>query len=203
MVTDHDNDHAWLGIVVLMLLLYAIFVLSINKLKGNPLMRNKMIVAAVLVVGLASVAYAAFAQILTISGTSTVTGNWDVEIISITRTSGTGATDQASTPSFTGTTATFDVDLAYPAATATYEVVMKNLGNISAKVSTIPDLTAINAQAPSDVKYAISGVAVDDPLAPGDTTTATVTVTWLSGSNTNVTTASKTATLDYNFVQNT
>lgn len=166
-------------------------------------MRNKIIVAAILVVGLASVAYAAFAQILTVSGTSTVTGNWDVQVISITKTSGTGATDAATTPSFTGTSATFDVDLAYPAATATYDVVMKNNGNINAKVSQIPDLAAINAQDPADVQYAISGVAVDDPLAPGATVTATVTVTWLGGSSSNVSTASKTATLNYNFVQNT
>ena len=166
-------------------------------------MRNKIIVAAILVVGLASVAYAAFAQILTVSGTSTVTGNWDVQVISITRTSGTGATDQASTPSFNGTSATFNVGLAYPAATATYDVVMKNLGNINAKVSQIPDLTAINALNPSDVKYAISGVVVDDPLTPGSTITATVTVTWQGTSNANVSTASKTATLNYNFVQNT
>jgi len=166
-------------------------------------MRNKVIVAAVLAIGLASAAYAAFAQILTISGTSTATGNWDVEIISITKTSGTGATDHASTPSFTGTSATFNVDLAYPAATETYDVVMKNLGNINAKVSGIPDVTAINAADPSDVKYTVSGIAVNDPLTPGSTVTSTVTVTWQGTANTNVTTPSKTATITYNFAQNT
>lgn len=166
-------------------------------------MRNKVIVAAVLAIGLASAAYAAFAQILTISGTSTVTGNWDVEIISIARTSATGATDQPATPSFSGTTATFDVDLAYPGATATYEVVMKNNGNINAKVGSIPTVTAINGDEPVDVKYAISGIAVDDPLAPGDSVTSTVTVTWEGTAVSNVSTASKTATLSYNFVQNT
>ncbi len=166
-------------------------------------MKNKVIVAAVLAVGLASAAYAAFAQILTISGTSTATGNWDVEIISITKTAATGASDHASTPSFTGTSATFNVDLAYPGATETYDVVMKNLGNISAKVSSIPDVTAINSADPSDVKYTVTGVAVNDPLAPGDTVTATVTVTWLGTANANVSTTSKTATITYNFAQNT
>jgi uncharacterized repeat protein (TIGR01451 family) len=166
-------------------------------------MRNKIIVAAILAVGLASAAFAAFSQILTISGTSTATGNWDVAIIGITKTAGTGETDAASTPSFTGTTATFDVNLAYPGATATYEVVMKNNGNINAKVSAIPSVTTINAADPADVKYTVTGVAVDDPLAPGDTVTATVTVTWEGTATTNVTTASKTATLSYTFVQNT
>lgn len=37
-------------------------------------MRNKLLIAALVVVGLASVAYAAFAQILTISGTGTAAG---------------------------------------------------------------------------------------------------------------------------------
>ncbi|MBP9667455.1 hypothetical protein KBD87_01435 [Candidatus Saccharibacteria bacterium] len=166
-------------------------------------MRNKLIVAALVVVGLASVAYAAFAQTLTISGTSTVTGDWDVEIISITRTSATGATDHASTPSFSATTATFDVDLAYPGATATYDVVMKNLGNINAKVGSIPSVTSVNAAAPTDVVYSVSGVAVNDPLAPGATVTSTVTVTWQGSASSNVPAATKTATLSYNFVQDT
>lgn len=166
-------------------------------------MRNKLIVAALVLVGLASVAYAAFAQTLTINGTSNVTGNWDVEIISITKTSGTGETDHAATPSFNATTATFNVDLAYPGATATYDVVMKNLGNINAKVSSIPSVTSINSADPSDVKYTVSGVAVNDPLAPGDTLTSTVNVTWQGTANTNVTTASKTATFTYGFAQDT
>lgn len=166
-------------------------------------MKNKVIVAAILAVGLASAAYAAFSQILTISGTSTATGNWDVEIISITKTSGTGETDHNNTPSFSGTTATFDVDLAYPAATATYDVVMKNLGNINAKVSSIPSVTTINGLDPADVKYTVSGVAVNDQLAPGSTLTSTVTVTWLGTATTNVTTASKTATFNYGFSQDT
>jgi hypothetical protein len=38
-------------------------------------MRNKLLIAALIVVGLASVAYAAFAQVLTIGGTGTATGN--------------------------------------------------------------------------------------------------------------------------------
>lgn len=37
-------------------------------------MRNKLLIAALVVVGLAPVAYAAFAQILTISGTGTAAG---------------------------------------------------------------------------------------------------------------------------------
>ena len=166
-------------------------------------MRNKLLVATVVLVGLASVAYAAFSQILTINGTGTATGNWDVQIISITPTAQTGATDHASTPSFTATTATFNVDLAYPGATSSYNVAIKNNGTIPAKLSTITDLTATNAAAPTDITYAIAGVAVNDTLAAGATATATVTVTWSAAGTANIQTQSKGATIEFNYIQNT
>lgn len=74
-------------------------------------MRNKLLVAALIVVALASVAYAAFVQILTINGTGTSSGSWNVAITGITQTSATGATE-ATAASFTATSATFDVNLA-------------------------------------------------------------------------------------------
>lgn len=166
-------------------------------------MRNKLIIAAVVLVGLASVAYAAFAQLLTISGTGTANGNWDVEITSITAKDQTGATDQATTPNFTSTTATFDVDLAYPGATSSYDVVIENKGSIPAKLSTITDLTALNAAAPVDIHYTLTGVAVNDTLAAGATVTATVKVEWVSGGSANIDTQSKAATINFNYIQNT
>ena len=166
-------------------------------------MRNKIIIAAVVLVGLASVAYAAFSQILTINGTGTASGNWDVEIISITPKDQTGATDRASTPSFTSTTATFDVDLAYPAATSTYDVVIKNKGTIPAKLSSLTDLAATNALSPTDLHYTLTGVAVNDLLAAGVSVTATVQVEWLAGGTTNIDTQSKAATITFNYIQNT
>lgn len=166
-------------------------------------MRNKLLLAAVVVVGVASVAYAAFSQLLTINGTGTATGSWLVEITSITPSAQTGATDHASTPSFTATSATFNVDLAYPGATSTYNVVIENNGSIPAQLSSITSLAATNAAAPTDITYALSGVAVNDTLAPGASTTAIVTVTWNAAATTNITSQSKSATIDFNYVQNT
>jgi len=174
-----------------------------NKLTRKFSMRNKLIIAAVVLVGLASVAYAAFSQLLTVSGTGTANGNWDVKIISITAKDQTGATDQASTPSFTSTTATFDVDLAYPGSTSTYDVVIKNNGSIPAKLSTLTDLTVTNAAAPVDIHYTLTGVAVNDLLAAGASVTATVKVDWVSGGSTNIDTQSKAATINFNYIQNT
>lgn len=167
-------------------------------------MRNKLLIAALVVVGLASVAYAAFAQVLTISGTGTTTGTWDISIISITPSNAVGATD-ATAPAYTGTSATFDTELAYPGATETYTVVIKNNGNVPAILSSIDTTPAdINGATPTFITYSMSGVTEGvTTIAPGATNTVTVVVTWDSASAPVTTGDSKTATYTFNYAQNT
>ncbi|HCR55572.1 TPA: hypothetical protein DIV49_01235 [Candidatus Saccharibacteria bacterium] len=166
-------------------------------------MKRKVFSLAIILVSAASVAYAAYAQTLTINGTGTATGNWDIMIQSITPTGQVGATDQVGTPSFTATSATFDVEFAYPGSASSYQVVIRNNGNINARLSSITDLTAINAAAPTYITYGITGVAVNDTLAPGATTTATITTGWDSAATTNPNGASKPVTINFNYVQDT
>lgn len=168
-------------------------------------MRNKFVIAALTIVGAASVAYAAFAQNLVVNGTGTATGNWDVRITTITLASATGATDHLGIgPTVAGDSlsATFSVDLAYPGATATYDVTIKNNGNINSKLSTLTDLTSINAAAPTYITYAVTGLAVNDPLAPAGTVVAHVAVTWAASANTNPAGANKVATITFGYIQN-
>lgn len=166
-------------------------------------LRNKIIPISIILVGIASVAYASFATSLAVNGTGTATGNWNVAITAIAATGQVGATDHVSTPTYTATSATFNVDLAYPGATSSYQVTIKNTGNISAKLSSITDLTSVNSSAPTYLTYAVSGVAQNDVLAAGGTATATVTVTWAASATTNPSGASKAATITFNYVQNT
>ena len=166
-------------------------------------MRNKLIVAALVTVGLATVAYAAFSQTLTINGTGTAQGDWDVAITNITRTSATGATDEVGSPTSTGTSATFDVNLAYPGATATYDVTVTNNGSIPASLNSITDLTTLNAAAPTYITYAVSGPSTGTTLAASATHTFSVTVTWDSGSAPSTTGESKAATIELNYIQGT
>ena len=98
--------------------------------------------------------------------------------------------------------ATFSADLAYPGATGSYDVTIKNNGTIPAKLSTISDLTATNAAAPTYITYVLSGVAVNDTLAAGATATARVTVAWASSATTNPSGANKSATITFGYVQN-
>lgn len=165
-------------------------------------MRNKLLSMTIVVMSAASVAYASFSSNLSVTGTGTATGNWDVEIISITPTAQTGATDHVSTPSFTATSATFNVDLAYPGATSSYQVMIKNLGNITVKPSSITELTSINNAAPTYLTYAISGMTLNSTLAPNATVTATVSVSWASSASINLSGASKGAVIAFNYIQN-
>ncbi len=166
-------------------------------------MRAKILVIALVVVGLASVAYAAFSQTLSIGGTGTANGDWDVKITNIVQTSATGATD-VSAPSYTDTSATFDVNLAYPGATATYDVTVTNGGSIPAKLDTITNLATLNSTAPAYITYSVSGVvAGTTTLAAGATNTVKVTVTWDAASNPDTSTGnSKSATIDLGYIQN-
>lgn len=168
-------------------------------------MTNKLLAAALVVVGLATVAYAAFAQTLTINGTGTAAGTWDVEITSITLDANVGATEN-SAPVVAGDnlSATFDVDLAYPGAYAEYDVVVTNSGSIDAKYDGSTDLTALNAAAPDYITYTVTEPAVNDPLAAAGTDTITVRVEWdAAETNPGTGVENKVATIDLDYSQDT
>lgn len=166
--------------------------------------KNFVIGTLLVAIVLMSVGYAALAQVLTINGTANIDASWDVEITGITEGSLKGATTKTITSN--ATSATFNVDLAYPGATASYEVAIENKGSIDAVLESISGVDAVNAALPTEVQYTITGVKTGDELASGATTKAIVTVTWVSkadNSDTIPTTTSKTATINLNYVQNT
>lgn len=165
-------------------------------------MKKKIFVVAAVIIGLASVAYAAFSQNLNITGTGTTSADWNVKITGITQVAATGATE-GSAPTFTDTSATFNVTLAYPGASATYDVAVLNGGTIPARLATITGVTEANAATPAHITYELTGVAANASLAAnGGTNTATVKVTW-DPDSTVTGTASKTATITLNYVQDT
>lgn len=124
-------------------------------------------------------------------------------ITGITQTSATGATE-VSAPAFTATSATFDVNLAYPGATATYNVAIANTGTIDAVVDSVTGVTEANSAAPTYITYSLSGVAPATTIAAnGGTNTATVTVTWDPASTPLTPNETKTATITLNYIQDT
>lgn len=176
------------------------------QIKGEYPMRNKLLIGAAILVVLASVAYAAFIQLLSVEGTGTASGTWNVKItdVKLVAASSQGASD-ASAPSIgTGTSVTFHTNLAYPGAHATYQVTVTNNGSIPAKLDSINTTpTNPNMTAPTYITYNYSGVTPGTTtIAAGATNVMTVVVTWADSAPTTAN-ESKTVTYDLNYSQST
>ena len=104
--------------------------------------KNTLIGALLAVVFVMAVGYAAFAQQLTINGTSTITSNWDVHMTDGTTTPVAGVTG-ATAPTGTltvaagGLKADFTASLVSPGDTVTFTVPIVNKGTIDAVLDTI------------------------------------------------------------------
>lgn len=166
--------------------------------------RLVLILALVVMITVMTVGYAAFSTDLFISGTANITAEWLVKFTEIKEGTMVGAkTVGTPTISEDTTTATFEVDLAYPGASATYNIVVENAGSIDAKLNSIDGVDAANAAQPNGVTFAVTGVSEGDELASGAKKTVTVTVTWDADDTSVPTTTSKTATITLNYVQDT
>lgn len=171
-------------------------------MKNSNKVKNILLIILILIIIGLAIGYAALSQTLTINGTANIKSTWDVEITSIVASSTNltnGATDETA-PTFTATTATFNVNLAQPGSTATYTITVENKGTINAKLNSITDLTTINTTEPSDVSYTITALK-DDPLTAGTSKTYDITVTWAANSTSVPTTKTKTATIVLDYIQ--
>lgn len=169
--------------------------------KGEKKKVITILLLLIVVLGMA-IGYAALSQTLNITGTAHIASDWNIKIINATRSSGSGATDKPSSPSFTATTATFDVELANPGATATYTITIKNEGMIPARLNSVNGVTEANATNPTEIQFA-TNANVSDVLLAGETVNYTVTVTWDSESEEIPQVKTKTATITFEYVQNT
>ena len=94
---------------------------------------------------------------------------------------------------------TFDVDLLYPGASATYIITVQNSGTIDAKLESITGIDTANTSAPTEIKYSINATE-NEILAKGDSKEYTVTVKW-EDSNAIPETKTKSTTITLNYVQ--
>lgn len=162
---------------------------------------NKNIILLILllvIVGMA-VGYAALSQALTINGTANITTEWKILFTNIEAGTMVGAENKTA-PTYTATTATFDVNLLYPGATAEYIVTVANQGNINAKLTSVDGIQTANQAAPTDITYTIDAKA-DDTLNAKESKTYKVTVTWDAEATTVPETKTKTATITLNYEQ--
>jgi len=167
--------------------------------------KNIVIVGLFVVVIVMTLGYAALAQQLIINGTANIAASWDIKVTSITEGTMVGAVSKT-LPTFSGTGATFNVDLKYPGASAIYTITVLNGGTIDAILQSVAGVTEANTALPTEIKYTISAAA-NDTLNSGISKTYNVTVNWVSN-QTGTTpetiptgTTSKTATIYLNYIQ--
>lgn len=157
-----------------------------------------LIILLLLIVGMA-VGYAALSQALVINGTATITTQWNIEFTNISEGKMIGA-ETATSPSYTATTATFNVNLLYPGATAEYKLSVANRGNIDAVLVSVDGIDTANSAVPQEIVYSINAVEKDE-LKAGATKEYIVTVSWPASSTEVPTTKSKVATITLNYQQ--
>lgn len=144
--------------------------------------KNYITGALIAAICIMAIGYAALAQTLTINGTATITGSWDVHLENVQAGAKTATATVVGTPTITGTTALeFNVELQQPGDSITYTVDVKNAGTIDAK---LVNITTNQTGDASDVNWTFSGIAKDDVVAAGQTKTVTMTATFDSSATT-------------------
>ena len=167
----------------------------------NKKVKNILIIILFLIIIGMAVGYAALAQLLTINGTANISASWDIKISNITEGTMNGAVSKtAALVAGDKLSATFDVDLQYPGASASYIITVQNAGTINAILESVTGIDSANNSQPSELTFSIDAVA-SDILNNGTTKDYIVNVTWAADSNAIPSTKTKTATITLNYVQ--
>ena len=131
-----------------------------SKKKRNIVIFSLIGVLLCMVVG-----YAAFQTRLEISGSSTVTGNWDIEITNVNDGEASGTAENATKPSWTNLTASIEANLYDKGDAMEYDVTIENKGTIDAKLNDI--LTNLEQENSDAVIITFSGYAKGEILKAG------------------------------------
>ena len=149
--------------------------------------KKRLVVVLIIVLLIAlAVGYAGFTDTLTITGSASATGTFDLEFNSATVVSSVGCT--AATPSITdgGDTLTVSVtDLAFPGAGAQIQAVIKNVGTAPAKIKALTPtnitgntnaikITGLNALTTSHAAIEPNGTCTVDFTVEWDSTVDTL-----------------------------
>ena len=157
--------------------------------------KNIVIIALCVTLIFMGVGFSALSQQLTITGTATVSGEWNVQVTEIKAVEvydNSVATPAASTDTaaiqaylaknennstdMSTTSATFNVDLAQPGDYIVYEVTVENKGNINAKLgSLVAGVTGTDSEA---IDYTLEGITEGATLDAGATNTYRVKVAY-------------------------
>ena len=141
--------------------------------------KNIILLSVAFLLLVMTIGYAGLNIRFLISGNIAVEQSYDVSIINISS-SASGTAYNKTTPSYTGTTANFDVGFVNPGDKMVYEVTIKNNGSIDARVYDF--IVNMNRSALGsgysfdDVSVILSGVKLGHVLASGESTTMRIEV---------------------------
>lgn len=137
------------------------------------MMRNKKtIIALALCLGVffMSVGYSILMSELKINGKANITSTWDIRITGISDGTNVGGAYNIEAPSYTATTAKFNVSLVDPGDSMTYTVTIQNKGTLTGFLNNI-EVTTSGTDA---IIYEVSGLMYGNTLPAGSTATLTV-----------------------------
>ena len=145
-----------------------------HKSKAHHFLIGTIFVAAFLMLG---IGYAILSQQLDIRGTAQITSNWKILFTSAEEKEMMNAT--TTRKEITNlTTLNLGVELQQPGASATYDVVVENQGDLDAVLSSINGVDEGNNQDPKSIKVSVENIRVGDSLLAGDKKTFQVKVYW-------------------------
>lgn len=164
--------------------------------------KNYVIIVLIVLLLALAIGYAAFSSTLTIDGTVTGTGTWDVKFQSAALKDADGTADPkygtAEVSGDNSETITAEINLAYPGDAVILEAVVINNGNTPAKLENIQ----ITDPESAEIEITEDAPVVDEVLAPGGTCTAQFLIKWKADS-TVTDLGEQTFTITYEYTQDT
>ena len=167
------------------------------KLKSEHFLIGIIVVSVFLMLG---IGYALLSQTLQINGTANITSKWKILFTSAEEKEMENATTQLKEIT-DDTTLTLNVELTQPGATATYDVVVANQGDLDAVLSKIEGVEETNSSDPLPIKVHLENIAEGDPLLKGDEKTFQVIVEWDASQDFNETNMKKEISITLTYEQ--
>ena len=167
------------------------------KVKPEKILVGTIIVSVFLMLG---IGYALLSQTLQINGTANITSKWKILFTSAEEKEMNNATTQLKEIT-DDTTLTLNVELTQPGATATYDVVVANQGDLDAVLSKIEGVEETNNSDPLPIKVHLENIAEGDPLLKGEEKTFQVIVEWDASQDFNETNMKKEISITLTYEQ--
>ena len=152
---------------------------KVERKRMNPEQRKYFLVGSlcIAIFLMLGIGYAVLSQQLDINGTAQITSNWKILFTSAEEKEMNNATTTRKEIT-DQTTLTLDVNLTQPGASATYDVVVENQGDLDAVLSSIDGVKENNNQDPKAIKVSVENIEVGDPLLATESKTFQVKVYW-------------------------